>query len=732
MGFERDFFPALCIFLGTCGLYFNSIDGDFVFDDMPAIVNNADVDPSKSSMEPLWRNNFWGQPMGDPTSQHLSYRPLTTLTFRLNCFWHGLTPKGFHLFNIILHSCTCVLYYFVCRELHGYKATPRWVSFIAAVAFAAHPVHVEAVANIVGRAEILAAFFFFSTFLLYVQACQRSIVWLVACCVTTTAAVLSKEQGVTVIALCVAYDVFQHCEFDVFTDMFGFGFATPHDSDEVSTPTQQALKLFTNHSVDSCGVTKEYLRLAAEIPKFIHADDKKELSIFTHKLKTCDKLVKPVQFVKLYQGHSELMTYLLSTKNLRDAAADSNLWLLRTQINSVDSLTTEKRKVFLQAAIRILVYVAVVAYIMKLRFALNKGDEVKVDVKTNPANHIEDFRFRALTKFYYCVLHFWLLVFPFDLCCDWSSFGIVSIESFTDPRNMASLICFVVVLTLWGVAIGHPSRRFRTKMMIAFVFTFVPFLPASGLFLEVGFVVAERILYTPSAGACFYFSFYLWERWRTLKLAQATNVALIKAKKTDGTHDDHNAAAVVDDADDVDDGGGGSGGLWTPHSGVWLCACAVVVAFAYTSLRRNVEWKSERSLYESGIAVLPNNAKLHHNYAHTIADDNVLSHKTEHHYRKAISIYPPYGSAYINLGVHLAKSSRLDEAVTIWKEGFDQWNKYPILGSDPVVLCTNLGLALKNLGRPKEALGYLEKCLKRDPNNAKCQTTLKEVQSKLR
>lgn len=58
-----------------------------------------------------------------------------------------------------------------------------------------------------------------------------------------------------------------------------------------------------------------------------------------------------------------------------------------------------------------------------------------------------DFLMRALTKNYYVFLHFWLLVCPMNLACDWSSFGIPNIESLRDPRNLetfalyASLVC---------------------------------------------------------------------------------------------------------------------------------------------------------------------------------------------------------------------------------------------------------------------------------------------------
>lgn len=60
--------------------YLNSLEGDFVHDDIPAIIANPDVLGTTSITE-MCQNDFWGTPMSDVNS-HKSYRPLTVLTFR--------------------------------------------------------------------------------------------------------------------------------------------------------------------------------------------------------------------------------------------------------------------------------------------------------------------------------------------------------------------------------------------------------------------------------------------------------------------------------------------------------------------------------------------------------------------------------------------------------------------------------------------------------------------------
>ncbi|KAL1448518.1 hypothetical protein MTO96_044042 [Rhipicephalus appendiculatus] len=77
--------PALCAGVVAVLCYANSLDGDFVHDDMVAVVGNPDVTGESrrhsSSSSSLWINDFWGRPMADPRS-HKSYRPLTVLSFR--------------------------------------------------------------------------------------------------------------------------------------------------------------------------------------------------------------------------------------------------------------------------------------------------------------------------------------------------------------------------------------------------------------------------------------------------------------------------------------------------------------------------------------------------------------------------------------------------------------------------------------------------------------------------
>lgn len=67
----------------SIGCFVNSMNGDFVHDDLSAICSNPDVTDAmgSSGLLQVFSNDFWGKPMSDPDS-HKSYRPLTTLSFR--------------------------------------------------------------------------------------------------------------------------------------------------------------------------------------------------------------------------------------------------------------------------------------------------------------------------------------------------------------------------------------------------------------------------------------------------------------------------------------------------------------------------------------------------------------------------------------------------------------------------------------------------------------------------
>ncbi|MBZ3878819.1 Transmembrane and TPR repeat-containing protein 3 [Sciurus carolinensis] len=185
--------------------YWNSLFCGFVFDDVSAILDNKDLHPS-TPLKTLFQNDFWGTPMSEERS-HKSYRPLTVLTFRLNYLLSELKPMSYHLLNMIFHAVVSVIFLKVCKLFLDNRS-----SMIAALLFAVHPIHTEAVTGVVGRAELLSSIFFLAAFLSYTKSKgpDNTIAWtpIALTVVLVAVATLCKEQGITVVGICCVYEVF--------------------------------------------------------------------------------------------------------------------------------------------------------------------------------------------------------------------------------------------------------------------------------------------------------------------------------------------------------------------------------------------------------------------------------------------------------------------------------------------------------------------------------------------
>ena len=131
------FIVCFLLFIACFGVFFNSLDNEFVFDDHLAIVNNVDTDPS-TPFSDLWKHDIWGKDLMAHDS-HRSYRPLLIITFRIIRYFYGLDARYIRIASILSHSISSILVYILGLQILG-----NWhVSFGSAILFALHPVHVE-------------------------------------------------------------------------------------------------------------------------------------------------------------------------------------------------------------------------------------------------------------------------------------------------------------------------------------------------------------------------------------------------------------------------------------------------------------------------------------------------------------------------------------------------------------------------------------------------------------
>lgn len=158
---SRDLAPRVAVWLSVIlaiAAYANSLGNGFAYDDVHIVRDNAAVH-SLEAIPELLREPYWPENRGGMA--RALYRPFTSLTFALDwSLWNG-RPVGFHLTNVLLHGLATGLLAWLLLRLAG-----PWGAAVGGALFAVHPVHAEAVANVVGRAEILASACTFGVLLL--------------------------------------------------------------------------------------------------------------------------------------------------------------------------------------------------------------------------------------------------------------------------------------------------------------------------------------------------------------------------------------------------------------------------------------------------------------------------------------------------------------------------------------------------------------------------------------
>jgi hypothetical protein len=152
----------------------------FALDDRPIILQSPHV-AAPSRIWWLFFESYWPAQLGG----HL-YRPLAVTTYALDALVDG--APWFHFVNLVWHAAASVAVAALARRWAGSAAT-----LAAGLVFAVHPVHVEAVANVVGRAELMVGLF--SLLAVYAALELQSVAWSTA---AFALGLLSKENAVTI------------------------------------------------------------------------------------------------------------------------------------------------------------------------------------------------------------------------------------------------------------------------------------------------------------------------------------------------------------------------------------------------------------------------------------------------------------------------------------------------------------------------------------------------------
>ncbi|HJR63487.1 MAG TPA: tetratricopeptide repeat protein [Gemmatimonadaceae bacterium] len=189
---ERDRlvrWAPLIVALSAMLVYANALANGFVLDDQGVITEN----PLVMSLDGMWRafvNPYWPEALGG-----YQYRPLAIAGFTIDWAVSAGSPTWFHAVNMLWHAAATVAVWYLAIAILAPAG-----ALATALLFALHPVHVEAVANVVGRLECMAAVFTIVALLAHRRG-SRAAIPLFAL------GLLSKENAIVFLGLAGAHDL---------------------------------------------------------------------------------------------------------------------------------------------------------------------------------------------------------------------------------------------------------------------------------------------------------------------------------------------------------------------------------------------------------------------------------------------------------------------------------------------------------------------------------------------
>ncbi|HEY3346994.1 MAG TPA: tetratricopeptide repeat protein [Nitrospirota bacterium] len=167
---NAEIIKVVLIVLAAVIAYANALHCGYVLDDFDLAVDNPNI-KSWGNLYQIFTTGYWD---AEGLTRGL-YRPLAIFSFMLEYGIAGTAPWLRHLDNIILHAAVTVAAYFMLRKIFPRGDFPFW----AAVLFAVHPAHTEAVTWVSGRAELMAALFSMLSILVFLRSDKsRAALWL--------------------------------------------------------------------------------------------------------------------------------------------------------------------------------------------------------------------------------------------------------------------------------------------------------------------------------------------------------------------------------------------------------------------------------------------------------------------------------------------------------------------------------------------------------------------------
>ena len=494
---------------------------------------------------------------------------------------HGHTPFGFHLVNLLLHLIVTLLYQILIeRLLNGRR---RRITLIASMLFASHPIHVESVTSIVGRADVGAALFYLLALYFYVKfvesdgqrQCRKYLFYTI---MMATFSMLTKEHGITCLLLCIIYHLFIVHHFFPFNrenwkkifyqseySQLRYGFLTITISLIILIIFRLSIVLryrptfssADNPISDNPSVMVRFLTFYY-LPVFNFW-----LLIYPRWL-SFDWSMEAIPLIVSWFDFRNLFTfifYAIVIEFVRRTLYYYSLVSSSSSSKASELSTTNNRKRSNQC-------VRCANFQIKNR---HQPTQISFEIDNNN-NDIGAINYN---HHHQQNIH---QPFIFDLnnndpqMIDQNE-PIIDMNNNNSSNNNNNFVRSLPLSKHSSIiqsneSIKHEIRRRKILgeidcIVLSLAMMIIPFLPATNLFFYIGFVVAERILYIPSFGFCLFIAVCLEKFIQYVRQYRPIKYFL------------------------------------------YICYLILIISFSIRTILRNIDWLTEENLYRSGIIINP-------------------------------------------------------------------------------------------------------------------------------
>lgn len=482
----------------------------------------------------------------------------------------GLNAAAYHAINVVCHSVNTMLVYLMLLDalkMLGHVGA-REVATAAGCLFAVHPVHTEAVAALIGLADLLAALAVLGGLQLYKKALR------------------ARASGAPSASLCA-----------------------------VSSILCCALGLLCKETA----------------------------------------IVGPL----LFAAYDGLVVHPAAVRQLWWSFCNA----LGVSASRLGSSRPSPRSGVRDLVTRWAALVMVLMVLIAFRLGISSSDETRASASSNPALHLPSFSSRVLTKVMYNMQHLGMMIFPTHMSCDYSGKSLRVITEWGDLRNQHSLfgVTMLTIGILGGIGMflrqGQAGvQAFGSVLLLGVALLLVPLLLASHFALDVAFVLAQRLLYPSSIGACLLLAALPWQILVGFAASERRRPPHPAAEelhvRREGAAHDHLQRG-------------------TPSQNrqyAWQAIMvSLIVAYAFRAVSWSAHWRTEELLYSTSLQTVPHNAKLHHNLALVLG--KAETERKLQHFRLAVGLAPTSAKYHRNYGAALHAEGRWAGALAVFRAG---------------------------------------------------------------